>query len=35
MQTDERCGHRAPEECPAFVAEVVGELAARGASVPA
>jgi pimeloyl-ACP methyl ester carboxylesterase len=31
----ERCGHWAPEERPTFVAEVVGELAARGAGVPA
>jgi pimeloyl-ACP methyl ester carboxylesterase len=28
-----RCGHWAPEERPAFVADVVGELAARGANV--
>jgi pimeloyl-ACP methyl ester carboxylesterase len=35
MQTVERCGHWAAEERPAFVAEVVGEFAARGASVPA
>ena len=29
----ERCGHWAPEERPGFVAGVIGELAARGASV--
>jgi pimeloyl-ACP methyl ester carboxylesterase len=28
-----RCGHWAPEERPTFVAEVVGELATRGAGV--
>jgi len=28
-----RCGHWAPEERPAFVADVVGELAARSANV--
>jgi pimeloyl-ACP methyl ester carboxylesterase len=31
----ERCGHWAPEERPDFVATLVRELAARGASVPA
>lgn len=31
----ERCGHWAPEERPAFVSEVISDLVARGASVPA
>jgi hypothetical protein len=35
MQTVERCGYWAPEERSALVAEVIGELVARGAGVPA